>query len=137
MAGRFALDIRKFRGKVNERLNIIIAKVTLQAGRNIIFRTPVDTGAARANWQTAFNEPDLSMDRQPDENAREAIDQLQSVATSAQFGQQIFITNNLPYIEALEDGHSQQAPRGMVKVTLREMPGVVEESVFEAKRERP
>ena len=33
----------------------------------------------------------------------------------------IFITNNLPYINALENGHSDQAPSGMLAVTLNEV----------------
>jgi len=32
----------------------------------------------------------------------------------------ITIYNNLEYIEALENGHSQQAPAGMVAVSLAE-----------------
>ena len=28
------------------------------------------------------------------------------------------IANNLPYVEALENGHSKQAPAGMVKLAL-------------------
>jgi hypothetical protein len=30
-----------------------------------------------------------------------------------------FITNNLEYIEPLEDGHSDQAPQGMMAVNLQ------------------
>jgi len=37
----------------------------------------------------------------------------------------IFIVNNLVYIIPLEHGHSQQAPAGMVGVTIAEYPGIV------------
>jgi hypothetical protein len=33
----------------------------------------------------------------------------------------IFITSNLPYMEALENGHSGQAPNGMVRITVAEI----------------
>lgn len=35
--------------------------------------------------------------------------------------QQIFILNNVEYIEALEEGHSQQAPAGMVRISIAEV----------------
>jgi len=35
---------------------------------------------------------------------------------------QIFIVNGLPYINRLENGWSQQAPNGMVAITLAELP---------------
>jgi len=44
-------------------------------------------------------------------------------------GQTVFITNALPYIPALERGHSTQASQGMIGVTIRELkrwvPGAV------------
>ena len=40
---------------------------------------------------------------------------------NAQPGESIWISNNLPYITALEDGHSKQAPAGMVALSLAEV----------------
>lgn len=65
--------------------------LVLDIFRNIQIRTPVDTGRARGNWQVEFN------------GSQEAT-----------------IYNNLPYIERLENGWSQQAPTGMVRITLSE-----------------
>ena len=39
--------------------------------------------------------------------------------------------NNLPYIEALENGHSQQAPLGMAAVTLAEVAAEID-AILEA-----
>ena len=36
-------------------------------------------------------------------------------------GDAIWISNNLPYIETLKHGHSQQAPKGMVKLLIEEV----------------
>ena len=33
----------------------------------------------------------------------------------------MFIVSNLAYIEALENGHSQQAPQGMVTISVAEI----------------
>lgn len=89
--------------------------------RRIVFRTPVDTGRARGNWQVA---------RGPSTNA--TVDQLdkrgvsvlaQGVSTIA-FATEpyglITIFNNVKYAPRLEAGGSQQAPRGMVALSIAE-----------------
>ena len=43
------------------------------------------------------------------------------------------IFNDCDYIEALEDGHSKQAPHGMVKTTLPEFPAIVDQAVKRVK----
>jgi hypothetical protein len=48
-------------------------------------------------------------------------------------GHTIYIVNNLPYANALENGHSKQAPSGMVKVTLQEFPGIVSAAAQEVR----
>jgi hypothetical protein len=35
--------------------------------------------------------------------------------------QEVFIVNNLAYVEALENGHSKQAPNGFVKLAMMEV----------------
>jgi hypothetical protein len=42
-----------------------------------------------------------------------------------------YIVNNLDYIEALENGHSGQAPMGMVEVTLNELKLIAEQQSAE------
>lgn len=69
----------------------VFRALVLDIFSSIQIRTPVDTGRARGNWQVEFNGP-----------------------------QSATISNNLPYIERLENGWSQQAPAGMVRVTLSE-----------------
>ena len=40
-----------------------------------------------------------------------------------------FFTNNLPYAAALENGHSGQAPGGMVRVTVARFQQIVLEAI--------
>ena len=78
----------------------------------IVARTPVDTGRARGNWQSSLNTPSLQIDP--------TGEGYQATIASVKLGDSVFFINNLPYIEELEDGSSDQAPAGMVKVTAAE-----------------
>jgi hypothetical protein len=96
--------------------------------------TPVDTGQAVSNWQVTVDTPaedtvppyaparegymkgvrtwthraDPSQTRV--DNASSALDVSRPIIAGAQPGQPIFITNSVDYIQALDDGHSSQAP---------------------------
>lgn len=78
-------------------------------------------GRSRANWQVSTNGTT--------DTALDAIDAAGDVTLAAGLGQManakpygaIWIFNNVRYITALEDGHSSQAPAGMVGVTLAEI----------------
>lgn len=95
--------------------------ISLRALRGIVRRTPVDTGRARGNWQTSVGAPAdgvLYVDDKTGDgaNARgdNATDGLPPFTT-------VWISNNLPYIEPLENGHSKQQPNGMVGATLADL----------------
>ena len=97
-------------------------KLAFEAFRRVILRTPVDTGRARGNWQASIGTPIGG--------TVETLSKGFAAAASAQFAKVkdlkpfniIFLTNNLPYILVLEGGdHSDQAPQGMVSVTLQEL----------------
>ncbi len=92
----------------------VIRKTCFDLYATIAERTPRDTGWAIANWSITAHEPNTevhSADR--------------PLMTYSDFDyrvqdDKVTIYNNLEYIEALEDGHSQQAPAGMVAVSLAE-----------------
>lgn len=95
-------------------LNIFRA-VALQLFDRVIRRTPVDTGRARANWNAAIDNPDESV------TDSTLPPQPAPTVFSADLGDTLYLTNNLPYISALEYGYSKQAPQGMVRVTVSEL----------------
>lgn len=74
-------------------------------------RTPVDTGRARANWFIAEGAP-----------RRETTTGTTPAPVPSLTGLSIiYITNSLPYIVPLEFGHSQQAPFGMLRISIAEV----------------
>ena len=98
----------------------------------MVLKTPVDTGRARSNWNAGVNNVDPSVSPARDvtvlERAKAIISQLKG-------GDSYFITNNVDYIKYLEEGSSDQAPEGMVAITLRNYPGIVQQAAQDTKRE--
>lgn len=96
-------------------------EVTILALRLIVKKSPVDTGRFRGNWQTS---PDASLPGEVGPPYKDATALVSEADARLRrdlkpFGT-TYITNNLPYAEPLENGHSKQAPEGMVAVTLAE-----------------
>jgi len=113
-------DWKKISGKIDAGLNQGIRATLLGVSTAIIKETPADTGRARGNWQAsvgrgASGEVSVSGVRSGEARAISDVDQTVSVAV----GDLYYLTNNLPYIERLEYGYSQQAPNGMVRKNLQ------------------
>ncbi|WEI20123.1 hypothetical protein PY247_10605 [Acinetobacter proteolyticus] len=97
----------------------LMKDIGLDLVQGIITATPVDTGAARGNWiasKTPINTFDKNV---TDKSGQRTINKsFVFFAHNAKLGSLIYIQNNLPYIERLENGWSDQAPLGMVSTTL-------------------
>lgn len=87
--------------------------------------TPIDTGWASVNWLPSVGEPKIV----PANIKEPTVADVQSRAQLAQAGTNevlswrptdgpIFSTNNVPYIEPLNAGHSPQSPRGFVQTAI-------------------
>lgn len=105
----------------------------IQTGQMVISKTPVDTGMAKNSWNTAIGAIDRT--EQPvDKSGQDAISRLTAVARSLQLGQEAYFTSSLPYIVPLEYGHSQQAPTGMLRISLARWSLTVAEVTRELKK---
>lgn len=103
----------------------MVRKIAERLFENIVRRTPVDTGWARANWVPSINEIDARSpgERPPD---GETVPEpnpgaIAAVVQQGKIGDVFWLTNAVPYIRALEYGHSKQAPAGMVRVSIAEV----------------
>lgn len=81
--------------------------------------TPIRTGQAKANWfaqegtpstETLLFAPGETMS----ETSAEAVSKARTDSLPPAPVGDLFITNSLDYIKALEGGYSKQAPRGML-----------------------
>lgn len=120
----FSSDIEKIAKKLNQSIESTVRATALELFGSIIVGTPVLTGRAKGNWQTSINEPITSViDRAGD---TEAIAELKNVAGGSIAGKILWLSNNLPYIRRLEfDGHSSQAPAGMVRINVARIKSIV------------
>ena len=91
---------------------------------DLAYKTPVDTSQALSNWIVTTGSPNVGKidphfygehGSTQKASAAETIANARAVLKGKKPGQSIFITNNLPYIRRLNDGHSGQAPAGFVE----------------------
>ena len=103
--------------KVIEKANEVKRTIGLGVLQSLIQTTPVDTGRAKSNWWMDTNATWIEQDA---DNGLAATNQGLSVSKSnIKLETSIYITNNLPYIQRLEDGWSGQAPSGFVKGSIQ------------------
>lgn len=127
----FNLSVRDFLERLPAKLVVRAhKKIALEGLRGVVEKTPVDTGRARGNWQLSVGEsPEgetglldgSTRDLAGDEGSSAAVTRGLAKIAGLQPYATIFIGNNVPYIVPLEEGHSKQAPRGMVGLTLAEL----------------
>lgn len=122
MAGTFTADLSKFKTKTGVQTNAVIRRVAYDLFRRVIQKTPVDTGRARANWLPAVGEIPTGTTDETDKSGAMAKGAARASVQNFEAGGVIYLANNLPYIGALENGHSErQAPAGMVGLSLIEV----------------
>lgn len=122
----FTADLNRYATKTKSSMGEAKQAIVFNVFGQVIKRTPVDTGRAKANWNVTEGMAGLSTDDRRDKShlgniGINSIRELNKI--TEKFGLDI-LTNNLPYIERLEFGSSNQAPAGMVRVTLREFTGI-------------
>jgi hypothetical protein len=91
-------------------------------------RTPVDTGFARSRWQRT----NTGRTRPPSLERGEHAPAVHNKGVT--LGQTITVFDDAAYIEKLEYGHSQQAPHGMLRVTVAELPQLAKQAEQEENR---
>lgn len=114
---------------IPENANAIVRLTALAIQQSLVLQTPVDTGRARANWQVNINAPaNGTLEQFPLAAKGDSVGlpgpsgsfaMTEAIKATQNFvGGSIFITNNLPYIVPLNNGHSQQAPAGFIQTAI-------------------
>ncbi|WP_327858641.1 hypothetical protein [Acinetobacter guillouiae] len=95
-------------------------KITAAMLQGVVLKSPVDTGTFRGNHRVSIGSVDYTKDFQKiDKSGTTAIADGMAKVLSIQIGMRVFISNNLPYAVALENGHSGQAPLGIYSITFQ------------------
>ena len=85
-------------------------RVALDVRANVVESTPIDTGLAKASWGIGVGAPYEGVGSGPST--------VSALAGYRSENGPIHITNNLRYIQRLNDGSSQQAPAGFVQIAI-------------------
>lgn len=118
--GTFTLGLNDFIRKTNANADQVVRQSTMSLLSGVVRRSPVDTGRFRGNWQVAIAQPATGQLSRDDKSGSATVQAGLSVVAGAKAGGVIWITNNLPYARRLENGWSDQAPAGMVRLTVNE-----------------
>lgn len=145
MADTFALDIRKFAEKAGANVETVVRKTTGHLLASTVLRTPVGNpslwkgnppagyvgGRLRANWNASIGMPDFSTSIVRDQSGGSTIARGNGVVSQWKGGD-IYLMNSLPYVREIEyEGHSKQAPAGMVRITVTEFQTFIDQAVAE------
>ncbi len=132
--GAFSDDLAKFEAKTSEKLDLAVRKIALELFSRVILKTPVDTGRARANWQVSIGSLPNGTLQLEDKTGQATISAATARTAGVEAGDVIYLSNNLPYAERLEDGYSLQAPAGMVSLSVQEFQAIANEIGLELVR---
>jgi len=144
MIGFTKYSIREFRRKARNfsktlapsKFEQFLKSIVIQLWSGFIFGTPVGNsdlwkvkpkeryvgGRARGNWQMTINHRAQGIIDTIDPDGMKTMSEglkVLSVMPNHGMGITIWITNNLPYIVALENGHSTQKPVGWIGMTIQ------------------
>lgn len=101
-----------------------VVGLTLGVDELLRENTPRDTGWAAANWVPSIGAPNLIPqleDPSPVDVAGAARQGASSAAALSSYSIEqgsTFVSNGVPYLPKLNDGHSQQAPAGFIEASV-------------------
>jgi hypothetical protein len=142
----FASDIAKFATKTGQNMQQVKRVVFFQLAESIVHLTPVGNqslwkhpesappgyvgGRAKGNWQPSIGSFKSGTLETLDASGSGVLGNVQSVAAGSRGDDTLCLVNNLPYIKALEDGHSQrQAPHGMLSLSIQRFNSALSKAV--------
>jgi len=125
---RFRAELGRWKeNEIPRRLLASQRQFATEAIKRILQRSPVDTGKFRGHWIVSLGVKDGSLTGR---RYRGRFGSAWSSAERARFeaiiakmrtGERVYIVNNLPYAERLENGYSKMAPAGCVGLTFAEL----------------
>lgn len=117
-----AQDVIAVVGGLTEFVERKVKKIVIGIAANLQSEppqgTPIDTGHATNNWVASLDEPYSGIAGGPGEaDGGPAATGIAQVA-SLKLPQTAYVSNNVPYISALDAGSSTQSPEGFVEAGI-------------------
>lgn len=130
----FLLQFRAIANLPLERANVLLRATAARVGEAVCVGnqygpgTPVDTGNARGHWYATKGSEAPPRDPNAEVKGATQVQSLMQMATvvaTLKVGEVINYVNDVPYIEALNNGHSGQAPAGMTDAVIASFDQIV------------
>lgn len=115
IAARFSRRAKRTQKNVDK----LVKKTALAIHQQVVLATPVDTGRARGNWHIGLDSPVRAETSELDPIGSATISAGQAVIARHNAGQDVFVSNNVDYIGALNDGWSAQAPAMFIEQAMQ------------------
>lgn len=125
----FSVQLDQFVKKTGADADKVVRQSCLSLLNSVVRRSPVHTGRFRGNWQTTVAMPATGVVAADDKSGGATVDKGLRVIGGVKAGQTVWIMNNLPYARRLEDGYSDQAPNGMVRLTVNDFRKYVDQAI--------
>jgi len=122
-ADEFSKSLMELASHTEGSIEKVIRKACIDLYRAIVEKTPVDTGRAKASWGLSTTYADDVHDNPEGYSYNEIAEIINKHVSDFKFDvhdDEVIIYNNVEYISELEEGTSDQAPHGMVAVSLAE-----------------
>lgn len=136
--------IRQFHASIDKWIdaveNGVLDVVEIFGGKvqeALVNGSPVDTGRFKGNWQVTANAPPMYAVNEYDRDGSETIARGKRALTSLLRGgggvRSIHFSNMLIYANALEYGHSKQAPSGVVGIVEARLKSFMIQAIRESR----
>jgi hypothetical protein len=131
-------DLQRIAQRNKAKMVKVAQNSLMRIGGAIVAKSPVDSGRFKNNWMSAYGAPDVSTTNsfaktELGEGRGAVVGRLKAKLDLLDTGQFFYFTNSLPYAERLEYGWSQQAPSGMVRLSVASWQSIVEDEIRKAK----
>lgn len=108
-------DFKKALMKLEKTSEKIIRATALQLFSAIVDDTPVDEGRLRGNWQATLGQPSQVTVSINDKSGNPTKSKIGSTVNKLELNKSVFLTNNLPYANVIENGDVRIRGHFMVK----------------------
>lgn len=115
----FSSSVADFAKQTNQDIGSATLTAVKELQRDIILKTPVDTGAARGSWTVSIGALPRRYNSENDKTGQSTIAKNLTRLTKLKSGESVYLASNKVYMPLLEYGWSKQSPAGMVRIAIR------------------
>ena len=121
---QFRADIERLCQELDASIPKLIKLIALDIANMVVEGNPVDTGYSRSQWRIGINAPDTTVSGTRPRNAKGQYTTITApqldITRLSQLSpnDHVFVTNSVDYVQFLEEGTSQQAPNGFIRLSV-------------------